>query len=335
MVVDLVGTTCDPAAEKEGRIASRSRDRKRKLDEENEKPTPTAAEKKLKAVVTPVKIIDKVQLGKYEIDAKYHSPYPGAYGKSPKLWICSYCLQYKESRASLKLHKEECSSRTPPGTEIYRKGSHSIYEVDGTDSKLYCQNLALLGKLFLGDKMYSYDVTRFIFYILCEVNRFGAHIVGYFSKEKLSKGGNNLACILTLPPYQRKGYANLMIAFSYKLSEREGLSGGTGPEEPLSAQGRPTYLSYWAYVLLVTLRDFGNLQDVGVKALVKKTGIRKKNIEKTLKVLGFMKYWKGGYVICVVPKMVEDLLATAFKRPPLAIYPEGVKGSPAKKLKGT
>lgn len=30
------------------------------------------------------------------------------------------------------------------------------------------------------------------------------HIVGYFSKEKNSAEGNNLACILTLPPYQRK-----------------------------------------------------------------------------------------------------------------------------------
>jgi hypothetical protein len=30
------------------------------------------------------------------------------------------------------------------------------------------------------------------------------HIVGYFSKEKSSAEGNNLACILTLPPYQRK-----------------------------------------------------------------------------------------------------------------------------------
>lgn len=28
------------------------------------------------------------------------------------------------------------------------------------------------------------------------------HIVGYFSKEKNSAEGNNLACILTLPPYQ-------------------------------------------------------------------------------------------------------------------------------------
>lgn len=34
----------------------------------------------------------------------------------------------------------------------------------------------------------------------------GFHIVGYFFKEKESTEVNNVACILTLPPYQRKGY---------------------------------------------------------------------------------------------------------------------------------
>jgi hypothetical protein len=45
--------------------------------------------------------------------------------------------------------------------------------------------------------------------------------VGYFSKEKESPDGNNVACILTLPPYQRKGYGKLLIAFSYELSKLE------------------------------------------------------------------------------------------------------------------
>lgn len=81
----------------------------------------------------------------------------------------------------------------------------------------------------------------FIFYILTEVNKQGAHIVGYFSKvglqggnaglqregeptaaltvalcfqEKESPDGNNVACILTLPPYQRRGYGKFLIAFS-------------------------------------------------------------------------------------------------------------------------
>jgi GNAT superfamily N-acetyltransferase len=46
--------------------------------------------------------------------------------------------------------------------------------------------------------------------------------VGYFSKEKNSEEGYNLACILTLPCYQKKGYGKFLIAFSYELSKLEG-----------------------------------------------------------------------------------------------------------------
>ena len=42
--------------------------------------------------------------------------------------------------------------------------------------------------------------------IRCEWDDRGFHIVGYFSKEKESSEDYNVACILTLPPYQRKGF---------------------------------------------------------------------------------------------------------------------------------
>lgn len=48
--------------------------------------------------------------------------------------------------------------------------------------QIYCQNLCLLAKLFLDHKTLYFDVEPFIFYILTEVNKQGAHIVGYFSK---------------------------------------------------------------------------------------------------------------------------------------------------------
>ena len=62
------------------------------------------------------------------------------------------------------------------------------------------------------------------------------HIVGYFSKDKESRDNYNLACILTLPPYQRKGYGSFLIDFSYALSKKEGNFMGT-PERPLSDLG--------------------------------------------------------------------------------------------------
>jgi hypothetical protein len=70
----------------------------------------------------------------------------------------------------------------PPGKEIYRKGTLSIWEVDGNYHKIYSQNLCLLAKLFLDHKTLYFDVEPFLFYILCEVDKHGAHLVGYFSK---------------------------------------------------------------------------------------------------------------------------------------------------------
>ena len=77
-----------------------------------------------------------------------------------------------------------------PGKEIYRKGMLSVFEVDGQQRKLYCQNLCLMAKLFLDHKTIFFDVDPFVFYVLCEVDKQGAHIVGYFSKEKESPDGN-------------------------------------------------------------------------------------------------------------------------------------------------
>ncbi len=54
-----------------------------------------------------------------------------------------------------------------------------------------------------------------------QVDSAGAHMAGYFSKEKISMQRYNLACILTLPCHQRKGYGKLIISLSYELSKVE------------------------------------------------------------------------------------------------------------------
>ncbi len=148
-------------------------------------PTTAALEKEHEAL-TKVKYINKVHIGKYEIDTWYFSPYPEEYGKQPKLWICEYCLKYMKFEKSYKKHLVDCTSCQPPGKEIYRKGNVSVFEVNGSDHKIYCQNLCLLAKLFLDHKTLYFDVDPFWFYVLSEVDRDGCHIVGYFSKVRTS-----------------------------------------------------------------------------------------------------------------------------------------------------
>lgn len=78
--------------------------------------------------------------------------------------------------------QSECTARQPPGKEIYRKGTLSIWETDGSQYKVYCQSLCLLAKLFLDHKTLYFDVEPFLFYVLCDIDKHGSHLVGYFSK---------------------------------------------------------------------------------------------------------------------------------------------------------
>lgn len=97
-------------------------------------------------------------------------------------------------------------------------GSPSIHvstcfgQVDGKKNKIYGQNLCYLAKLFLDHKTLYYDVDLFLFYILCECDDRGCHMVGYFSKveyrligflvlwfhfakELQAVSGNSCACV--------------------------------------------------------------------------------------------------------------------------------------------
>ncbi|XP_036408511.1 histone acetyltransferase KAT8 [Megalops cyprinoides] len=311
-----------------------TRNQKRKHDEINHvqktyaemDPTTAALEKEHEAI-TKVKYVDKIQIGNFEIDAWYFSPFPEDYGKQPKLWICEYCLKYMKYEKTFRYHLTHCQWKQPPGKEIYRRNNISVYEVDGRDHKIYCQNLCLLAKLFLDHKTLYFDVEPFIFYILTEVNRHGAHIVGYFSKEKESPDGNNVACILTLPPYQRRGYGKFLIAFSYELSKLESTVGS--PEKPLSDLGKLSYRSYWSWVLLEILRDFRGT--LSIKDLSQMTSITQSDIISTLQSLNMVKYWKGQHVICVTPKLVEEHLKSAqYKKPPITVDTLCLKWAPPK-----
>lgn len=193
-----------------------------------------------------------IRIGSYEIDTWYSAPYPEEYSREPLLHICEYCLKYMNSSFVAKRHALKCPYRHPPGDEVYRDGSISVWEIDGRQNPVYCQNLCLLAKLFLQSKTLYYDVEPFVFYVMTEMDVAGCHLVGYFSKEKRSLT-NNLSCILTLPHHQRKGYGHFLIDFSYLLSKAERRVGS--PEKPLSDLGLVSYRNYWKVRMARTLLD--------------------------------------------------------------------------------
>ena len=74
-----------------------------------------------------------------------------------------------------------------------------MFEVDGKKNPVYAENLSYFAKLFLDHKNLYWNMDPFLFYILCENDQEGSHIVGYFSKDKESKDNYNLSCILVFP----------------------------------------------------------------------------------------------------------------------------------------
>ena len=113
----------------------------------------------------------------------------------------------------------------PPGNEIYRKDTISFFEIDGRKNKVslkgikphlpicganiwhvrddlcnlcfqtYAQHLCLVAKMFLDHKTLYYDTDPFLFYVMTDYDKFGFHIVGYFSKVCRETGSpSHIAC---------------------------------------------------------------------------------------------------------------------------------------------
>ena len=222
-----------------------------------------------------------VNFGGYEIETWYAAPYPEEYSRNRVLYICEFCLKYMNSDFVAWRHKLKCPAKHPPGDEIYRDGSVSVFEVDGRKNPVYCQNLCLLAKLFLGSKTLYYDVEPFLFYVMTEYDEFGCHFVGYFSKEKRPSSQNNVSCILTLPTHQRKGYGNLLISFSYLLTRVEGKTGS--PEKPLSDMGLVSYRNYWRLILSYELLN--QKRPLSILELSDRTGMTADDIVAALEGL--------------------------------------------------
>lgn len=201
----------------------------------------------------PVELnVKQVVLGDLSFQTWYQSIYPEDLVSKDNelLYVCRWCFRYSCDVDAYVKHMRTCKHRTTPlGTQVYDHGGYSVWEIDGEEHKLFAQNISLFAKLFVDHKSVFFDVASFLFYILTFTDPNDPenyHILGYFSKEKLSWDANNLACILIFPPYQHKQLGKLLMGVSYKLSgwERDtGLIGG--PEKPLSEMGHKSYVRFW------------------------------------------------------------------------------------------
>nr|XP_010916975.1 putative MYST-like histone acetyltransferase 1 isoform X2 [Elaeis guineensis] len=254
--LDTVETDIDEKVEDKATSLKMTRHQKRKIDEthvEKGHEELDAASLREHEEFTKVKNIAKIELGRYEIDTWYFSPFPPEYNDSSKLYFCEFCLNFMKRKEQLQRHMRKCDLKHPPGDEIYRSGTLSMFE------------------------------------------------------EKHSEESYNLACILTLPPYQRKGYGKFLIAFSYELSKKEGKVGT--PERPLSDLGLLSYRGYWTRVLLDILKK--HKSNISIKELSDMTAIKADDILSTLQSLDLIQYRKGQHVICADPKVLDRHLKAA------------------------
>src|SRR5271155_324311 len=283
------------------------------------------------AVVHLVRNLTKVQMGKHEIEPWYFSPYPQEFSDADMVYLDEFCLSYFSSKKAFERHRIKCTLAHPPGNEIYRDDFVSFFEIDGRRQRTWCRNLCLLSKLFLDHKTLYYDVDPFLFYVMTTRDEHGCHTVGYFSKEKESAEGYNVACILVLPQYQRQGLGRLLIAFSYELSKREGKLGS--PEKPLSDLGLLGYRQYWREVLVEILSDPAQLPPLGsshtptnstglhheaislgasgqystsIAELASLTAMTEKDVHEQLEVLKLLRYHKGAWIIVMREELLEQ-----------------------------
>eukprot|EP00051_Salpingoeca_urceolata_P000765 m.35944 g.35944 ORF g.35944 m.35944 type:complete len:451 (+) comp10970_c0_seq1:132-1484(+) len=252
-------------------------------------------------VIARMKNIGTIELGKHRVQPWYFAPYPECLTTVPILYLCEFCLRYCRSFTAFKRHKAKCTLRHPPGNEIYRKDTLQFFELDGRKNRAYCQNLCLLAKLFLDHKTLYYDTDPFLFYVMCEMDQRGSHLVGFFSKEKESSEEYNVACILTLPQYQRRGFGTLLIEFSYELSKVEGKTGS--PEKPLSDLGLLSYRSYWSQTLIELLR--AQTEPISINEMAEITSIKAEDITLTLQHANLLKYYKGSNCLVLTPETLE------------------------------
>ncbi|RCI09001.1 hypothetical protein L249_4947 [Ophiocordyceps polyrhachis-furcata BCC 54312] len=310
-IEDSAEASATPAAADEGDADDKEEAREKEQGgsfsraEEIEKLRTSGSMTQNPAEVSRIRNISKVQFGKYYLYPWYFSPYPESFSAEDVIHLCEFCLSYYGDPKAFQRHRHKCTLQHPPGNEIYRDDYVSFFEIDGRRQRTWCRNLCLLSKMFLDHKTLYYDVDPFLFYIMTTRSDKGCHIVGYFSKEKESADGYNVACILTLPQYQRKGFGRLLIQFSYELSRIEGKLGS--PEKPLSDLGLLSYRQYWSENILDLLLGYNEREErVTIEAISTNLAMTTQDVEHTLQAMRMQVYHKSDHKIVIPRRLIEQ-----------------------------
>jgi hypothetical protein len=134
-----------------------------------------------------------------------------------------------------------------------------------------------------------------------------------------------VACILTFPQHQRRGFGAFLIAMSYELSKVERKTGS--PEKPLSDLGYVSYRSYWSRVLLEVL-CMHKRRNLSVNELSSFTSIKREDIISTLQHLGLVRYVKGQHIVSSTPKVLEQHLQAMGAKKRIPLLPEKIEWTP-------
>jgi len=292
-------------ANKKSKFDDATKKRKHSSDDEGLDPQ----SRKMHEQATKIKTVTEIVFGRHRAETWYFSPFPEKYHVDGCLYFCEYCLSFYVTNTELERHMISCKLVCPPGDQIYvdEERQIAIFEVDAIKNWAYCENLSYLAKLFLDHKFLLYNLDPFLFYVLTEIDEYGYHFVGYFSKNRELSDPHNLSCILMLPFFQKKGYGKFLINFSYELSMIEGKVGT--PEKPLSDLGRASYISYWVQRLIDYFNqcDEEKLNNMTINTIAKDTGIKDVDIIEALETVKIIKKVAGNIYLCLDKVLLEKL----------------------------
>nr|CCC93944.1 putative acetyltransferase [Trypanosoma congolense IL3000] len=229
-----------------------------------------------------------------------------------EIFLCESCLSFFSVHSDLEMHIETCPHVFwIPGDEIYRCPTRRfvVIEIDGRKPVCgaYTKRIAQLAKMFLDEKTTLGDLHFFAFVTIFELDEYGYHFAGYFSKEwrKTVSCGNTLSCLMVLPPYRSKGYGSFLVEMSYEMSRIEGVPGT--PERPLSSEGKRMFDRIWREELLRAVSSVDSKKgSVTLKSLSTETGMSVEDVAVALHRLGVVFYLAGHNPLILMPGEVTD-----------------------------